>query len=254
MLRDALSEFYKYVADSERVRRRPGRVRLLHVVIKPLHNNGGTDSRRRQGYYHAGLALAWWRMLLRRWPGRGMLLRHCCRTAVKRSAVGFSGQRSAAPLARTSHTNPTVSNDLVQWARSNKYSADDCAALQAKDYDWPSLASSSWSLLVDQGVGAAASRSLLLEAQRRGAPAPFRSSPSPAPCHSTARACTPALETALPPPLSPLSYHPTTRLTKLALLAWQSRLSSPTTRMGNRGSWINSPHPLTRRRHGTCFR
>ena len=106
-------------------------------------------------------------MLLRRWPGGGMLLRRCCRTAVKRSAVGFSGQRPAAPLARTSHTNPTVSDDLVQWAR-NKYSADDCAALQAKDYDWPSLALSSWSLLVDQGVGAAASRSLLLEVQRRG--------------------------------------------------------------------------------------
>ena len=37
MIRDTLSEFYKYVADSERVRRRPGRVRLL--VIKPMHNN-----------------------------------------------------------------------------------------------------------------------------------------------------------------------------------------------------------------------
>ena len=37
MLRNALSEFYKYVADSERVRRRPGRVRLL--VIKPPANN-----------------------------------------------------------------------------------------------------------------------------------------------------------------------------------------------------------------------
>ena len=37
MLRDALSELYKYVADSERVRRRPGRVRLL--VIKPPANS-----------------------------------------------------------------------------------------------------------------------------------------------------------------------------------------------------------------------
>ena len=37
MLRDALSELYKYVPDSERVRRRPGRVILL--VIKTPANN-----------------------------------------------------------------------------------------------------------------------------------------------------------------------------------------------------------------------
>ena len=43
MLRDALSELYKYVVDSERVRRRPGRVRLL--VIKPPANS------RCAGYY-----------------------------------------------------------------------------------------------------------------------------------------------------------------------------------------------------------
>ena len=195
------------------------------------------------------------------WPRPGMLLRCCWWTVVKRSAVGLSGQRSAVPLARTSHTNPTVSNDLLQWARENGYSAKDCAVLQAKDYDWPSLALSSWSLLVDQGMGAAGAARLMAHINQAGAPAPFRSSLSPAPFHSTARACTPAPETALPPPLS---YHPTTHLIKLALLAWQSRLqSSPTTRLGTpptmgttsgMGSWSNSPRPLTHQRHGSRFR
>ena len=59
MLRDALSELYKYVADSERVRRRPGRVRLL--VIKTPANS------RWYGYGVSGY-LAWVREINERFP------------------------------------------------------------------------------------------------------------------------------------------------------------------------------------------